>query len=99
MKVLFTFFFDCNCVAQNCGKTNHGLWFLVKNKTVIMPQPQYSPDLASADFFLFPKLKTPLKGKHFATIEEIKERSKQELLAIPENTFQKCFDDWKKILA
>ena len=70
--------------------------FLAKNKTVIMPQPPYSPDLAPADFFLFPKLKTPMKGKRFAAIEEIKEKSKQELLAIPKSAFQKCFEDWKK---
>ena len=38
-----------------------------------MPQPPYSPDLASADFLLFPKLKTPMKRKPFATIE-IKEK-------------------------
>ena len=37
-----------------------------------------------------------MKGKHFATIEEIKERSKQELLAIPKSAFQKCFEYWKK---
>jgi hypothetical protein len=29
----------------------------------------YSPDLAPADFFLFPKLKTTLKGHRFQTIE------------------------------
>ena len=40
-----------------------------------MPQPPYSPDLATADFFLFPKLKLQMKGKRFATIEEIKEKS------------------------
>ena len=34
---------------------------LAKNKTVIMPQPLYSPDLAPADFYLFPKLKAPMK--------------------------------------
>ena len=32
-----------------------------------------------ANFFLFPKLKTPMKGKYFATIEWVKEKSKQEL--------------------
>ena len=38
--------------AYNCGKTNHAhtsmlvLEFLGRNKTVIMPQPPYSPDLA-----------------------------------------------------
>ena len=36
-----------------------------------------------------------MKGKRFATIEEIKEKSKQELFAIPKSTFQKCFVDWK----
>ena len=53
--------------------------FLAKIKTVIMPQPPHAPDLAPADFFLFPKLKAPMKGKCFATIEEIK-KSKQELM-------------------
>ena len=48
-----------------------------------MAQPLYSPDLAPADFFLFRRLKTPMKEKRFATIEERKEKSKQELLAIP----------------
>ena len=41
-------------------------------------------------------MKTPIKGKRFATIDEIKEKSKQELLAIPKSSFQKCFEDWKK---
>ena len=54
--------------------------FLAKNKTIIMPQSLYSPDLASADIFLFPKLKTPMNGKSCATIKEIKEKSTQELL-------------------
>jgi hypothetical protein len=26
-----------------------------------LPQPSYSPDLAPADFFLFPRIKTPWK--------------------------------------
>ena len=37
-----------------------------------------------------------MKGKRFAMIEEIKEKSKQELLAVPKSEIQKCFDDWKK---
>ena len=45
--------------------------FLAKTKTVILPQPTFSPDLASADFFLLLKLKTPMTGKRFATIEKI----------------------------
>ena len=36
-----------------------------------------------------------MKGKRFATIEEVKEKSKHKLLAIPKSRFQKCFEDWK----
>ena len=40
-------------------------------------------------------MKTPIKGKRFDKIEEIKEKSKQQLLATPKSAFQKCFEDWK----
>ena len=36
-------------------------------------QPPYSPDLVLCHFWLFPKLKSPLKGKRFQTIDEIQE--------------------------
>lgn len=70
--------------------------YLNKNNVNIVPQAPYSPDMAPCDFFLFPKLKLPLRGKHFETIEVIKENSKKELKAIPKSAFQKCYDDWKK---
>ena len=70
--------------------------FLDKIYIVIVFQPSYSPDLASCDFFLFPKLKKPMKGRRFATIEEIKTASLEELMAIPKSAYQKCFEDWKK---
>ncbi|VEN44849.1 unnamed protein product [Callosobruchus maculatus] len=53
--------------------------YLAKNNTVMVPQPPYSPDLAPCDFFLFPKLKRPMKGRRYATIEEIKTASKEDL--------------------
>ena len=43
--------------------------YLAKHQTSVVPHPPYSPDLAPADFFLFPKLKTTLKGRHFQTIQ------------------------------
>jgi transposase len=61
-----------------------------------VPQPPYSPDLAPADFFSFPKLTTTLKGRRFQTIEEIKENAIRELRAITESAFQKAFQQWKK---
>ena len=48
--------------------------YLAKHQTPVVPHPPYSPDLAPADFFLFPKLKTTLKGRRFQTIEEIQEK-------------------------
>ena len=45
--------------------------YLAKHQTSFVPHPPYSPDLAPADFFLFPKLKTTLKGRRYQTVEEI----------------------------
>ncbi|UYV71433.1 hypothetical protein LAZ67_8003173 [Cordylochernes scorpioides] len=53
--------------------------FLAKNNTLMMPQPPYSPDLAPCDFFLFPKLKRPMKGRRYTKLDEIKTASKEEL--------------------
>jgi hypothetical protein len=36
-----------------------------------LPHLPYSPDLAPADFFLFPKMKMWLKGRNFHTVAEI----------------------------
>ncbi|UYV60165.1 hypothetical protein LAZ67_1000173 [Cordylochernes scorpioides] len=67
--------------------------FLAKNNTLMMPQPPYSPDLAPCDFFLFPKLKRPMKGRRYATLDEIKTASKEELKKILKKYFLKCFED------
>ena len=61
-----------------------------------MPQPPYLPDLAPCDFFLFPRLKRLMKGRRFATIEEIKTESLRELKDIAQTAYQKGFEDWKK---
>ncbi|UYV64811.1 K02A2.6-like [Cordylochernes scorpioides] len=71
--------------------------FMAKNNTLMMPQPPYSPELAPCDFFLFPKLKRPMKGRRYATLDEIKTASKEELKKIKKKKkdFLKCFEDWK----
>ncbi|UYV85044.1 hypothetical protein LAZ67_X004391 [Cordylochernes scorpioides] len=70
---------------------------LAKNNTLMMPQPPYSPDLPPCDFFLFPKLKRPMKGRRYATLDEIKTASKEELKKILKKYFLKCFKDWKTV--
>ena len=56
--------------------------FLAKQAMTVLPQPPYSPDLAPADFFLFPKLKSTLKGHHFESTEAIKTNSLAHLHSI-----------------
>jgi transposase len=69
--------------------------FLANMNTAVLPQPSYSPDLTPADFFLFPKLKSTLKGR-FQTIQAITENSLMELSAIPKKTYQDCFQKWQR---
>ena len=45
--------------------------FLAKHEITQVTQPCYSPDLGPCDFWLFPKLISPLKGKRFQIIDEI----------------------------
>ena len=54
-------------------------------KTV--PQPPYSPDLASCDFWLFPKL----KGCRYATIEELKEAVTKVFDTLTQEDFNGAF--------
>jgi len=70
--------------------------YLAKHQTSLVPHPPYSPDLTAADFFLFLKLKTTLKGRRFQTIEENQENAIRELRAITESAFQEAFRQWKK---
>jgi transposase len=70
--------------------------FLTKNKTTVVPQPSYSPDLAPADFFLFIKLKSTLKGRRFDTVDVIQKNLTNVLFAIPKEAFQKSFQSWQK---
>jgi len=37
----------------------------------VLPHPPYSPDMSPPDFDLFPKLKKPLRGKRFRSIDEV----------------------------
>ena len=67
----------------------------VKNSKLIVPQSPYSPDMAPCDFWLFPKLKRPLRETRFESIDEMKAESKKALMAIPEKDYLACFEDWK----
>ena len=55
---------------------------LVKHQLTQVTKPLYSPDLGPCDCWLFPKLKSSLKGKRFQTVDEIQEIVMGQLMAI-----------------
>jgi transposase len=61
-----------------------------------MPQPPYSPDLAPADFFLFPTLKSTLKGRWFESTEDREENLLTELRAIKKKIIPGLFPKLEK---
>jgi hypothetical protein len=63
--------------------------FLAKKNVPTLPHPFYSPDPAPCDLYLFPKLKSKLKGHHFGTMID-------ELRTLTENDFRYCCDQWKE---
>jgi len=56
--------------------------FLATKQITVLEHPAYSPDLAPSDFFLFPKIKEILKGRHF---DDIRIYTTAALKAIPQN--------------
>jgi hypothetical protein len=70
--------------------------FLAEQNLAVVPHPPYSPDLAPCDFFLFPGMKSKLKGHRFQDVTEIQEQSLTVLHAIPKSQFQRCFQQWQK---
>ena len=52
-----------------------------------LPHPLYSPDLASYDFCLFPKL----RGCHYETIEEMKEAVTKVIDTLTQEDFHGAF--------
>ena len=61
---------------------------LLANRNVaVLHHPPYSPDLAPANYFLFPKLIFSLKGRHFQRVEEIQCAVTRELNNISKTAF------------
>ena len=49
-------------------------------------------------FFLFPRPKNHLKGRHFSTLDNIQKSVTDELEGIPTEAFQHCYEQWKQRL-
>ena len=53
--------------------------FLVKYNVATLQFPSYAPALPSADFYLFPRLKSALKGRRFCDATDIIMNATEEL--------------------
>jgi transposase len=69
--------------------------FLAKHSIPVVPHPPYSPDLAPYYFFLFPRLKSTLKGKRFQNVAEMQLNTTRQMQAIPKQVYQTCIEKWK----
>ncbi|GFX97186.1 histone-lysine N-methyltransferase SETMAR [Trichonephila clavipes] len=69
--------------------------YLSKHSIAQLRQPPYSPDIAPCDFWLFPRLKMPLKGHRFDNKQTVETNATNALKAISKTDFQECFNKWK----
>jgi hypothetical protein len=65
--------------------------FLAKNKLTTLEHPPYSFDPAAADFYLFLRLKSALKGQRFCDATDIIRDATEQLEKALTNNFQECF--------
>jgi len=63
--------------------------FLAQRKVTVLDHPPYSPDLEPADYFLFPKGKSHLKGRLFDSISDIQKAETSTLKTIANGDFYK----------
>jgi hypothetical protein len=61
----------------------------------MIPQALYSPDLPPCDFYLFPKLKSRIKGYHFQTLDSVQKAVTDAIKTLREADFQSCYEAQK----
>ena len=80
-----------DAVRRKCPENwRTNIWFLLhdtvpaqrcaKNNVRTLQPPPYSPDMAAADFYLFPQFKSALMGQHFCASTYIIKNPMEELL-------------------
>ena len=69
--------------------------FLVKHQITQVTQSPYRPDLVPCGFWLFPKLKSPLKRKRFQTVDEIQENITGQLMETGRTVWGPKVPTWK----
>lgn len=72
--------------------------YLKQERVRLLHHPPYSPDLAPCDFFLFPKIKKELAGRHFDRVENLARAIKTITDAIKREDYERCFQNWQERL-
>jgi len=83
-------------VPKSSPKNKSKEEFSATKQTTMLEHSAYSPDLAPSDFFLFPKIKEILKGRHFDDIDDVRSNTTAALKVITQNQFQNCFEGWTR---
>jgi len=85
------------CIMTTLWLINHSMCtrFLLLQIWQSSPYPPYLLDLATCEFFLFPKMKLKLKGWRYDGIEEIQTGLQNVMKMLMQNSFQNCFRLWK----
>ena len=65
---------------HNARPLMHRILCRAKHEITQVTQPCFRPDLVPCNFLLFPKLKSPLKGKRFQIVNEIQENTTGQLM-------------------
>jgi len=69
--------------------------FLANKNITVLEHPPYLSDLAPCDFYLFPKIKSVLKGTHFVSGEHVKAKMTEILNSLTEHDLQNRFEHWQ----
>ena len=64
----------------------------MKKQICVIIHSPYSPDLLPCDYFVFPKLKTAMKGAFYDDVPTIQVAVTQVLKNIPKTEFKKSMD-------
>jgi hypothetical protein len=76
--------------------------YLAKNKVTTLEHIPYSSDLAPDDCYLFPRLKSALKGWSFCDATDIIQNATEELKRLSQNGLQERFQNlcnrWQKCI-
>jgi len=81
-----------NAPAHNASSVKH---FLANKNITALEHPCYSPDLAPCNFYLFPKIKSVLKGTHSVSVDNVKPKIVEILNSLTEQDLQNCFEHWQ----